>query len=146
MTQHKDSHQTWLHDEEYRKEFGAESTKMETATLLATARTLTNVTQTALADKAGVSQAYIAKLERGDANPTVGHLGHLLASIWMTLEMRPVPLDSSNSIESVVLLISEPTVVGPADTDQLTITAWEGVFSSTGDSSHVIEALDVVNQ
>ena len=64
-----------LADLEYRREYGSENAKFETAVALVQVRELAGLTQAALAEEAGVSQAYIAKLERGDANPTVGQLG-----------------------------------------------------------------------
>lgn len=85
MTKHpiEDSHDVWLHDIDYRKEYGAETAKLNMATALATARKKTGITQAELAELAGVSQAYIAKLERGDANPSIGNIGRLLACLWV---------------------------------------------------------------
>ena len=65
----QDSHQEWLEDIEYRQEFGSESAKLEIAVALAAARKTAGVTQAGLAELAEVSQAYIAKLESGNANP-----------------------------------------------------------------------------
>ena len=56
---------------EYRQEFGSESAKLEIAVTLAAARKTAGVTQARLAELAKVSQAYIAKLESGDANPSI---------------------------------------------------------------------------
>ena len=55
-------------------------------------RELAGLTQAALSEEAGVSQAYIAKLERGDANPTVGQLGRMLAAIWFQPKIAWEPL------------------------------------------------------
>ena len=65
----QDSHHAWLEDIEYRQEFGSESAKLEIAVALAAARKTAGVTQARLAELAEVSQAYIAKLESGEANP-----------------------------------------------------------------------------
>ena len=81
-----------LEDLEYRREYGAESAKLETAVAFARARENAGHTQAAVAQRAGVSQAYIAKLERGDANPTVGQLGRMLAVIWSHLRIDCEPL------------------------------------------------------
>ena len=85
MRQHqvKDSHAEWLKDVAYRQEFGSENAKLEVAAALADAREAAGMTQSALAERANVSQAYIAKLERGDANPTIGHIGRLLACMGL---------------------------------------------------------------
>lgn len=101
---HQDSHNLWLEDIEYRGEFGSESAKLEIAAALAAARETAGITQAALAELAGVSQAYIAKLERGDANPSIGNIGRLLACMWLKAfigfrDMRPNPSFVCDSIE-----------------------------------------------
>lgn len=98
-----DSHVFWLDDIEYREEFGAETAKLEIAAVLVRARELTKMTQSALAEAAGTSQAYIARLERGDANPTIGNIGRLLACMWLKPSIVPMQLDPSKSIESIVI-------------------------------------------
>lgn len=89
------SHVSWLEDIEYRKEFGSESAKLEIAAALVRARERANITQSALAELAGTSQAYIAKLESGDANPTVGNIGRLFACMWQKPGIEPTPMAPS---------------------------------------------------
>ncbi len=96
----QDSHTSWLEDMEYRKEFGAESAKLEFAAALADAREAARLTQSMLAERARVSQAYIAKLERGDANPTIGNIGQLLACMWLKPSIQVVPMESPEVIQS----------------------------------------------
>ena len=98
-----DSHAIWLEDIEYRQEFGSESAKLEMAAALVRARERMSLTQSALANRAGTSQAYIARLERGDANPTIGNIGRLFACMWLKPSIEPTLLDPSKSIESVVI-------------------------------------------
>ncbi len=81
-----------LKDPEYAKLFGAEDTKSEFAIVLARARDRAGVTQKELAERLGVSQAYIAKLSRGDANPTLGAVGRMLAALGFSLRMDVEPL------------------------------------------------------
>ena len=81
-----------LKDNEIRSEYGSETLKYDVAAALAAARKMKNLTQVALANIAGVSQAYIAKLESGEANPTIGRIGAILASIWLKCEINLVPL------------------------------------------------------
>ena len=51
----------------------------------------------------------IVKLEEGGANPTIGNLGQLFASMWLKLNIAPSLLVPSQSIESAVLKnLSEP--------------------------------------
>ena len=99
----RDSHTLWLDDVEYRTEFGSESTKLEIAAALVSARGFMGMTQSSLAELAGTSQAYIAKLEKGDANPTIGNIGRLFACMWLKPEVRFVAIEPSKSIESVMI-------------------------------------------
>lgn len=103
MTNHdvQDSHNEWLEDIDYRREYGSESAKLDMATALAAARRRAGITQTDLAELAGVSQAYIAKLERGDANPSIGNIGRLFACMWF----RPyIGVGDLRSADSFTLL------------------------------------------
>ncbi|MBI4307272.1 MAG: helix-turn-helix domain-containing protein, partial [Chloroflexi bacterium] len=59
-----------LKDPEYARLFGEADAKSEFAIALCRARDRAGITQKELADRLGVSQAYIAKLSAGDANPT----------------------------------------------------------------------------
>ena len=102
MTSH-DAHNEWLQDIDYRKEFGSESAKLDMAVALVDAREMMKMTQSDLAELVGVSQAYIARLERGDANPTIGNIGRLFACMWLKPGIRPAPMEPFNSMESVVI-------------------------------------------
>jgi len=82
----------WLEDIEIRAEYGSATVKYDIAATLVAARKIKNLTQVALANIAGVSQAYIAKLESGEANPTIGRIGAILASLWLKAEINLVPL------------------------------------------------------
>ena len=74
-----------LEDPEFAKAFGAAQAKSSLALTLAKAREKVGLTQKGLADKLGVSQAYVAKLEGGEANPTFGRIGSLLAMVKLGL-------------------------------------------------------------
>lgn len=84
-----------LQDQEFVKLYGAEQAKSEFAVTLARARGRARVTQKELANRLGRTQPYIAKLERGDANPTLGTVGSLLAVLDLRLAMHLDPLLSS---------------------------------------------------
>jgi len=77
-----------LSDSEFAEEFGAELAKSEVAIALTNARLTCDITQIDLANKLGTNQSYIAKLERGDANPTVGMVGKVLASMGLRLRVH----------------------------------------------------------
>ncbi len=74
-----------LQDPEFVKMFGAAQAKSSFALTLAKARAKLGLTQKGLANKIGVSQAYIAKLEGGEANPTLERIGSLLAALGLSL-------------------------------------------------------------
>ena len=132
-----DSHKVWLDDVAYRGEFGSENAKLEIAAVLSDARALAGVTQVGLAERAGVSQAYVAKLERGGANPTIGNIGRLLACIWMKPAIQAVPLDPSKSVESIYIEIAEP--VEPVG--EVIMGPWQGKISEIGSTSVLHEPI-----
>ena len=112
-----DSHTLWLQDIEYRTEFGSETAKLEMAAAFVHAREVMNMTQSVLAELAGTSQAYIARLERGDANPTIANIGRLFACMWLKPSIGPAPMEPFTSIESVIIHnrgASEASVEFPA--------------------------------
>jgi transcriptional regulator with XRE-family HTH domain len=74
-----------LQDLESAKIFGAAQAKSSFAITLAEARMRLNLTQQQLAARLGVSQAYISKLEGGEANPTLERIGSLLAVLGLSL-------------------------------------------------------------
>jgi transcriptional regulator with XRE-family HTH domain len=81
-----------LNDPEYAKLYGEENAKVDFAITLTKARKSLNVTQRSLAEKFGISQPYVAKLEGGEANPTLGTIGRLLAAINLRLVTSTAPL------------------------------------------------------
>ncbi len=81
-----------LKDPEYAKLYGEENAKVDFAITLTKARRSLNFTQKNLADKLGISQPYVAKLEGGEANPTLGTIGRLLATINLRLVTGTAPL------------------------------------------------------
>ncbi len=95
-----------LQDPESAKYFGAAQAKSSFAITLAEARRQLNLTQQQLATRLGVSQSYVAKLEGGEANPTLERIGSLLAIIGLSLTtgttaLSPYPETSWVTIWSV---------------------------------------------
>ena len=74
-----------LQNPEFAKIFGAAQAKSSFAITLAEARKQLNLTQQQLAARLGVSQSYVAKLEGGEANPTLERIGSLLATLGLSL-------------------------------------------------------------
>ena len=89
----------WLQDDESRRGFGAEGVKTSFALALLNARESVGMTQEELAEVCGVSQAYISKLESGEANPTIGKMGAIFAAMWLepTVGFRPLMPESTGA-------------------------------------------------
>lgn len=81
-----------FNDDESRTQYGAWAAAYDLALALVRARQISGLSQSELAKRLGTSQAYIAKLESGEANPTVRKAGAILAAMWSRLEIRAVPL------------------------------------------------------
>jgi transcriptional regulator with XRE-family HTH domain len=88
-----------LNDDEVRMEYGEELAKLDFALALIRARKEQSLTQQQLADLLGVSQAYIARLESGSANPTLGKAGRILASLWRRPLLNPGHLVEPGQLE-----------------------------------------------
>lgn len=93
-----------LRDLEFRRMYGAAEAKSELAIALADARHALGFTQEEMSKTVGVSQPYVAKLESGDANPTIGAIGSMLGVLNLRLHMETVPL------------LAKPVSVGSAAT------------------------------
>ena len=91
-----------IRDPEMRTEFGAEGLRLRFALALVNARESTGMTQSELAAMYGVSQAYISKLESGEANPTIGKIGAIFAAMWMepTVGFKPLLPERSKTTSS----------------------------------------------
>jgi len=81
-----------LENPEYAQLYGEECAKTDFAITLTKARRSLNLTQKELAAKLEISQPYIAKLEGGEANPTLSRIGRLLAIMNLRLVTRTAPL------------------------------------------------------
>ena len=82
-------------DDEVRMAYGEEVAKMDFALALTKARKESDLTQQQLAERLGVSQAYIARLESGLANPTIGKAGSIFACLWRRLSVNTVEITHS---------------------------------------------------
>jgi transcriptional regulator with XRE-family HTH domain len=83
-----------LKDKEFAQEYGENIAKAEIAVAVTQARRSKNLTQEELANILSKSQSYVAKIESGDANPTIGNVGRILASIGVRISADFRPLSS----------------------------------------------------
>lgn len=80
-----------LKDEEFRKEYEAIQPEMDVIRAIVDARASQNLTQKELAERTGINQADISKLENGTRNPSVNLLKRLADGMGMTLRIEFVP-------------------------------------------------------
>ena len=80
-----------LKDEEFRKEYEAIQPEMDVIRAIVDARTSQNMTQKELAERTGINQADISKLENGTRNPSVNLLKRLADGMGMALKIEFVP-------------------------------------------------------
>lgn len=80
-----------LKDEEFRKEYEAIQPEMAVIRAIVDARTSQNLTQKELAERTGINQADISKLENGTRNPSVNLLKRLADGMGMALRIEFVP-------------------------------------------------------
>ncbi len=80
-----------LKDENFRKEYEAIQPEMDVIRAIVDARTSQNLTQKDLAERTGINQADISKLENGTRNPSVNLLKRLADGMGMALKIEFVP-------------------------------------------------------
>ena len=80
-----------LQNEDFRKEYEAIQPEMDVIRAIAEARTSQNLTQKELAERTGINQADISKLENGTRNPSVNLLKRLADGMGMMLKIEFVP-------------------------------------------------------
>ena len=80
-----------LQNEDFRKEYEAIQPEMDVIRATVEARTSQNLTQKELAERTGINQADISKLENGTRNPSVNLLKRLADGMGMMLKIEFVP-------------------------------------------------------
>ena len=80
-----------LQNEDFRKEYAAIQPEMDVIRAIVEARTSQNLTQKELAERTGINQADISKLENGTRNPSVNLLKRLADGMGMMLKIEFVP-------------------------------------------------------
>lgn len=80
-----------MQDVEFVKEYEAIQPELDVIRAIVDARTSQNMTQKELAERTGINQADISKLENGTRNPSVNLLKRLADGLGMALKIEFVP-------------------------------------------------------
>ena len=80
-----------LQDDDFRKEWEDIQPEMDVIRAMVDARISQNLTQKELAERTGINQADISKLENGTRNPSLKLLKRLADGMGMTLKLEFVP-------------------------------------------------------
>ena len=80
-----------LQDEEFKREYENIQPEMNVIRALVEARNSQNLTQKELAERTGINQADIRKLENGTRNPSINLLKRLAEGMDMVLKIEFVP-------------------------------------------------------
>lgn len=81
-----------LNDPEFKEEWDALQPEMTIMQAIIDARKSSGLTQKQLAEKTGIAQADISKLEGGNANPSLRTLQRLAAGMGMRIKIEFQPL------------------------------------------------------
>ena len=87
----KDYKTEQMKDTEFVKEYESIQPEMDVIRAIVEARTSQNLTQKELAERTGINQADISKLENGTRNPSVNLLKRLADCMGMVLKIEFVP-------------------------------------------------------
>lgn len=80
-----------LQDEEFKKEYDNLQPEFDVIRAIVNARVSQNLTQKQLAERSGINQADISKLENGTRNPSINLLKRLADGMDMALKIEFVP-------------------------------------------------------
>ena len=80
-----------LKNDEFRKEWENPQPELDVIRAIVDARTSRNLTQKELAERTGINQADISKLENGTRNPSLNLLKRLADGMDMMLELKFIP-------------------------------------------------------
>lgn len=94
MSELRDYINEQLKDPEFKKEWDNLEPEMEVVRAMIKARTAQNLTQKDLAEKTGINQANISKLENGNMNPSLKLLKRIADGLGMNLRIEFVPKNS----------------------------------------------------
>ena len=92
MSEFKELLNEQLHDETFRKEWEDIQPELDVIRAMINARISQNLTQKELAERTGINQADISKLENRTRNPSLKLLKRLAAGMGMALKIEFIPL------------------------------------------------------
>lgn len=90
--------ETQLQDEEFRKEYEGMQPEFDVIKAMVAARTSQNLTQKELAERTGIHQADISKLENGTRNPSLNLLKRLAEGMGMVLKVEFIPKEKQKEM------------------------------------------------
>ena len=91
-----------LKDDEFRKEYEAIQPEMDVIRAIVDARTSQNMTQKELAERTGINQADISKLENGTRNPSVNLLKRLADGMGKAAKKKQSSMHWTRYAESMI--------------------------------------------
>ena len=80
-----------MQNEDFRKDYEAIQPEMDVIRAVVEARISQNLTQKELAERSGINQADISKIENGTRNPSLNLLKRLADGMGMALKIEFVP-------------------------------------------------------
>ena len=92
MSEFRDLLNEQLKDPEFKKEWDDIQPEMDIIRAMIDNRIAQNLTQKELAERTGINQADISKLENGTRNPSLKMLKRLAAGMGMALKIEFVPM------------------------------------------------------
>ena len=93
-----------LKDEEFKKEYEAIQSEMDIIKALVDARNSLNLTQKELAERTGINQADISKIENGTRNPSLNLLKRLADGMGMVLNIEFIPKNRFKRITALLII------------------------------------------
>lgn len=92
MSEFRDLLNEQLKDPEFKKEWDDLQPEMDVIRAMINNRIAQNITQKELAERTGINQADISKLENGTRNPSLKMLKRLAAGMGMQLKIDFIPM------------------------------------------------------
>ena len=86
-----------MKDPEFKAEYDALEPEFQVIRAMLSGRESANITQKELAEKTGIAQADISRIENGNGNPSIRTLHRLANGMGMALKIEFVPLSTNHS-------------------------------------------------